>query len=274
MMSQPTQNLGFTFHRSFALMRSGIAQFLRECQDETGISAREVREKTTLGSIQVEAMPRYAERAGLVDSSRQLTTFGKTALQHDPQLSQNATLWMMHYFLAAPHRNSPSYWSFLCEVFADEGEISSERVFDKISEFAAEYSPKELKPRTLKDTVTAFLGTYTKTDALGALSILQAQGEGIYRVSDEFAPRSQGVVACALGDFWAARFGRSNKVNLSDVNGPSGLAGALLLSTGELNRALGQLQGAGLVRLERATPPHQIARAWEDEDALWEQLYG
>ncbi len=217
-------------------------------------------------------MPRYAERAGLVDSNRQLTPFGKAALEHDPQLSQSQTLWMMHYFLAAPHRNAPNYWSSLSDLFLT-GEISSESAHEKLSQFAVENSSRALKPRTLSDSVTAFLGTYSKPDALGALKILRSQGEGRYEVSDEFAPRSLGVVACALGDFWAARFGGAAKVNLSDVNGPNGLGRVLLLSTGELNRALSGLQSAGLVRLERATPPHQIARGWDSPGALWERLY-
>lgn len=272
MTSQPP-NLGFSFHRSFALMRSGISQFLRECQDESGPSEKEVREKTTLGSIQVKAVPLYAERAGLVQGKRQLTAFGVAALKHDPHLSRVETLWMMHYFLAAPHCNVPNYWSFLCEIFENEGEISRDEIFDKLSQFAALHAPRELKPRTLKDTVKAFVGTYTKPDALGALDILSAQEDGIYRVNEEFAPRGSGVVACALGDFWEAKFGATTKVNLSDVSGPQGLGRALLLSTGEVNRALSALQSEGLVRLERATPPHQIARAWDDSAVLWERLY-
>lgn len=275
MLSQVKPSPSFTFHRSFALMRPGIAQFLRECSaSETSLSTNDVRGKTTLGSSQAQAMPNYARRAGLVNDHRELTPFGRAVLKSDPQLSQNTTLWMMHYFLAAPHYDAPNYWSFLNELFSGgDSQISNDFALEKLSQFAVENSSRAMKTRTLSDSVTAFLGTYSKANALGALHILRSVGEGRYEMSEEFAPRPLGVVACALADFWAARFRNAPKVNLSDVTGPGGLGRILLLSTGELNRLLGHLQREGLVRIERATPPHQIARGWDDSSALWERLY-
>lgn len=274
-MQNEPHKLGTAFHESFRLTRPVLKEVLRVVA-ESGAKKPTFdvfREQTKLGTNHIKAMRRYAFGAGLFDSNEQLTPFGRTVFEHDPALSSVTTQWMIHYFLTASHSSGPLFWAKLVERFFEaEGEIASEDVRKELAEFS-QSSGANLAERTLKTTATIFLGSYFEADALGALNILRSLGEGRYEVSDEFAPRPLGVVACTLGDFWAARFGSVAKVNLSDVNGPSGLGRALLLSTGELLRLLSALQREGLVRLERATPPHQIARSWDEPGALWERLY-
>lgn len=75
-----------TFHRSFTLVRPAISQILQVVSETQPskptageltkcCSQAEFRKKTSLGSIYIEAMPRYARGAGLLTDGNCLSTF-------------------------------------------------------------------------------------------------------------------------------------------------------------------------------------------------------
>ena len=111
------ERLSLSFSRGFALYRNGVAVVLACARAGQEISKDELLENTTLGTVQAEAMPRYAERCGLLDENRKPTLFGELAAQHDENLALPATQWLMHYYLAAPHRFAPNYWHRLAARF-------------------------------------------------------------------------------------------------------------------------------------------------------------
>ena len=274
---EKSQSLSFTFHRGFPLMRNGVLQVLRQAEKGASLSKGALHKATTLGSSQAEAIPRYAQRAGLLNSDGTLTPFGQLTLKHDPAQSRSATQWLMHYFMAAPHRHAPNFWAYLTvKCLHDSGSTLDKKIITQhLFDFAIEHSARAVKADSVDQVWTALTGTYktSNSDSLGGLGILEESEKGRYLVREERAAVPLGAVACALGDFWAARFGEAKQVNLSDVTGPDGLAPLLLLSRGELNRLLGQLQARSLVTLQSVTPPYQIGREWADPALLWEHLH-
>lgn len=272
------QKRGTVFHESLRLVRPVLKEVLRIAMEsgDQRPNFDTFRDNSQVGTNYIKATRAYAFVTGLVDANEKPTAFGRHAYAHDTGFNRTETMWMLHYFLVAPHASAPQFWNDLAaKYFAVEAEFSRDAVRADIDRITRSLGV-ELADKSLNSTTNIFLSTYIEPDSLGGLGILKSVGppkEGPYAVGEEFAPRSPGVVACALGDFWAAHFGGSKKVNLHDVTGATGLGPLLGLSPGEMQRALGELQARGLVALERATRPFQIARAWQDPASLWEQLY-
>jgi len=276
-------NLSLSFHRTFSLSRNGVSSVISAIADGSSSSKNSIHANTSLGKIQVEAMPRYAERMGLLVSSKNqknLTLFGRLAFEHDLTLSDKATQWAMHYFIAAPHRQSPNFWyQLVSECLIPEQTITmtkdDERATDTItkllSAFALEVTGKLPAPKTLNGTVKAFLGTYSKEDALGNLSLLQATGSNTYQVLDPALP-APATFACLLADYWESVWPGRPDVLLSDLT--AGPLAKLLLAEGRLGPLLREVEKLGLVRVQRRVPPYQVFRLWDNPAAVWqEHLY-
>jgi hypothetical protein len=233
---------------------------------------KNIKEHTTFGTTQVESFPRYAKRAGLFDEDWQLTSFGEAAIESDLSLSQLSTQWVMHYSMSASHRNAPNFWHHLTlQCLVPDKFLDANEVRAVTADFASECGAKEPSFNTLDTVQTAFLGTYAKPECFGNLEILRSE-DNKYRVQRP-RPIAAGAFACVLADYWAARWGEKREALLSDLTGGE-LAALLLLSSGEVNALLGELQSRGLLHRQRRTPPFQVIRQWEDPAALWrEQLY-
>lgn len=264
--------LSLSFHRSFALSRSGVSAILKAAVAGEEMSWENVRQQTSLGTVQVEAMPRYAERCGLLDSSKKPTAFGEVVAEKDPTLSHLSTQWCMHYFISTPERFRPNFWSnVVTNLFFYNQSFQAEDVATNIRLFAVAQSQKEPSIRTANDSATALAGTYTKDDALGALGILENNG-GVYAVREP-KPVPVGAFACILAHYWASVWHERDDVLLRDVNDGE-LSSLLLLSSGEINDLLSALSERGLVTRHRRVPPFKVTRQWGDQDALWrEHLY-
>src|SRR5438874_1815524 len=99
--------LGLSFHRTFPLSRPAVSQVLRVSAGHRGptgaggtdLSFRSLRELTNLGTVYVEAMPRYARGAGLISEDGSPSQFGRLAFAGDPSLARVETQWLMHYHL-------------------------------------------------------------------------------------------------------------------------------------------------------------------------------
>lgn len=280
------QKLGISFHRSFPLSRPSLTQVMEAAEQVTRGGKAEfslggLREQTSLGTVYVEAMPRYARAVGLLDEDNRLTRFGRLAREHDPGLDKPETQWAMHYHLVAPHGCGPAFWHHLVTTCLRPGDtLDSKSLVNVLAAFLAERGEPALSPEgTLRPSATVFLGTYAKSDALGGLGILRAEaGEGFgastaYVVADAPTTPPVRVVAYALADYWRAVWDDDLGVRLSELSGPNSLAALLLLSGGEMNQILRELQSAGLVELQRKVPPFQVFRRWPDAATLLDGLY-
>ncbi len=276
-ISGNTYRLGVTFHRTFSLNRPSIAkivQLVKELGDKTPIGRKTIRQMTNLGSIYVEAMPRYAYGAGLLDRGNHLTKFGSFICDHDPLLENIVTQWLIHYHLSAPHGPGPSFWhDLVVHRFLPGDEFTHAQISAQIQQFVASVREKPPRKEDADSSATVFINSYTKSDGLRSIGILEEIKPKYYRVLDPDPP-SPWVVAYALLDFWKAHFPNRTTINLNDLYGENGLTSLFMISKGRLNAMLEEMQREGMLELYRIAPPYQVVLLAADEIPILEKLYG
>jgi hypothetical protein len=275
------QKLGTTFHRTFPLVRSAVAQVLALALDNDlasdeirRLDYKTIRQETQLGTRYVEAMPRYAMGCGLLDARKRLTTFGKAAAQGDAQLDHEDTSWLMHYHLSAPHGPGPEFWYNAVRLyFRSDYEFSRSNVVELIGTSYLEATGKPLAIDSANTTAGIFKGAYIKEEGLGKLGILEEVSLDQYRVLSPVPP-SPWVVGYALLDYWQAQFGDRLTVNLDALSGNGSLADLFLMGAERLDGMLRVLQTEGYVDVYRVAPPYQVVLLRQDPIPLLEKIYG
>lgn len=176
----------------------------------------------------------------------------------------------MHYHLSAPHGPGPRFWHELVLRLPELGDgFGRQEVAAQITA-STQAEGAELKERGVTSTATVFLGSYSKTDALGPLGILKETAEG-YSFDFPEAP-SAAVVGYALAHYWQGQMAVQQTCSLETLSEPGGFGSVMLLSSFDLNRALRQLAQRGVLELWMAAPPYQVTRPPKPEDLL-EDLY-
>lgn len=271
-----------TFHRSFTLVRPAIGQILglalsqQEHGDgDTGLTKKIIRENTSLGTIYVEAMPRYAWAAGLLSQDLKLTDLGLFAARYDPTLMNTGTQWLLHFNLSSPFGSGPTFWGeVVLTRFRTGNQFPKSEIDADILEHYTRDNPGSVSPDSAQQTGTAFLGTYTKADALGQLHILQKSNEtGVYRVLQPTVVPSW-AFAYALMCYWNTKYEGRLSVNLNELTQPDGLASMFLMDDNSLDNTLNELQRAGIVDVFRADKPHQLLLLSHDREMVLRKLYG
>jgi len=278
----PTNRLATSFHESFSLSRPAIQQVLRAISlgvddqnlKSQGIRHELLRSETLLGNNYVKSMPKYATGSGLLDFDYKITQFGKFAYQNDPLLIQIGTQWLMHYHLSAPHGPGPAFWHDLVSTrFRSGDEFSSDEIAQQIAGFYERSEGRPLVERTARSTATIFLETYTKSDGLANLGLLQECNNQRYRVLEPDTPPLW-VIALALQDLWQARYQGLVSISLNELYGERGVNNLFLIGRGRLNSLLETLQDEGIVELYRVAPPYQVLLLLRDDEPLLRRLYG
>ena len=272
------EKLGPSFHRSFALRRSGLSQLLALAGNEMSsgqattkksIDYTTIWENTSLGTVDAQATSRYAVGLGLL-SKDGLSAFGHTVIKKDPGISNRLTQWVFHYHMCAPHRNGPIFWGHLVTTLFDlNKDLTAEQVAQDIETLYLAQGNKSLKADTYRGAATAFLGTYSKWDGLGDLKILAEPVNGEYAVGDPISVPWR-VAAYALADYWESNWNDRTGVNLERLREVGAL---LLVGSGEMNGFLRTMQEHGLVDVQRRHPPFQVTRLFPDADSVLAHLY-
>lgn len=274
-----SQRLRTVFHESFALSRPAVSQVLAvagEIEQRSlpeSLAAR-LSTRTNLGTNYVKAMPKYAIAAGLLNPDYSPTAFGRAALRNDPSLEQLSTQWLMHYKLCAPDGSGPSFWNeFVRSRFAVGTEFSAEELAEQLSEHVVQTEGKGLAQRSLRSTVTVFLGTYTKMDALGSLCILKRDEGQTFQVQSVRAAPTW-VCAFALLEHWRGRFRERVSINEDALTERGGFCDLLMIGGGQLNAVLRGMEEVGYVERYRVSPPYQVVLLRQDPGPLLERMYG
>ena len=277
-----SERLGSTFHRTFALNMPALKQVMEIAADYEKSSDKTfdetLREKTSLGTIYTESMPRYGYGTGLLRKQSKLpTALGRVVYEHDPNLTLPATLWLMHYHLSAPTGPGPAFWHYLTSQKLIPGTRYEADVIPELIEdtrtFLLEREGTDLADRSARSLITIYKGTYLKADALGSLKILEPldDNDKSFQVCTPDTPPAA-AVGYALAHFWqnALPDPESKFVNLSDLEA---FARLLFLNSYKFNRILRTLQRWGLLEVHQVAPPHQVMRGWESADVFLERLY-
>lgn len=279
------KRLSTTFHRTFTLIRPAIAEVMRVVEEaqaeETDASLSDLlKERTTLGSIYIEAMPRYAYGSGLlagISSKRKsLTELGILVRSRDPYLNDLATQWSMHYHLSAPYGPGPTFWNHLVSNHLRIGnELRKGEVAEEIARYLAKAMGESQKSKSVQSSATAFLGSYAKQDGLGSCGLIEPTSDatdGTYKVKEPDLPPLW-VLAYALAEYWEDTWGGQKTVNLAELTESGGFARIFLIGSAQLEQMLGELRREGVLDLYRNVPPYQVARLWPDKRALLRRLY-
>lgn len=268
--------LGITFHRTFSLNRPAIGQILRIQNDRKatgGISRKELNEKSNLGSIYLESMPRWAWGSGLLNYDKSSSKFGSYSYQFDPLTEQLGTQWLMHYFLSAPQGPGPSFWhEAVIRLFFTGNIFTGEDLIEAIGNHIWQTENRILAKRGVQSTATVFLGTYLKPEGLNKIHILETTDSGRYRVCEP-APAPIWAIGCALVDYWLANYPDRLGISL-DTLADSSFLKIFLMGKSRLMEVLQAMQEAGYVEIHRTAPPYQIVLVRQDTEGLLKKLYG
>jgi hypothetical protein len=267
--------MGLTFHRTFSLNRPALKTLLQLALTHGGIelTRKIIREETNLGTIYIEAMPRYGYGAGLLDSKNRLTIFGKLACLYDPLLEQIGTQWLMHYYLSSHDGPGPDYWNNLVVTFFRSGdEFTQEEISTAIYNYISEMRGTNPRRKDADTTARIFIGSYIKADGFNNLGVINEISPRCYRVLEPEPPPTWSV-ACALLDLWQAQFSDQATINLNDLYGVNGLTSIFMIGKGHLNSILEEIQQEGVIELYRIAPPYQIVMLQPDMEKFLEKLY-
>lgn len=271
---QPT-----AFHETFSLNRPAVSGILALSVRKRGqVDFDTIRQETALGANYADAMPRYARAVGLLEHNTFVaTTFGTLVAQHDPHLDSPTTQWIMHYHLSAPHGPGPAFWHDLVVGCLRLGtEVTPVHLARRIALVHEQQTAKALAPRTARATASVFIGTYAKSDALGTLGIMKAEGTGNerkYRIVQPEGPPAW-ALAYALADYWSVKWEKSVTVALHQFLEPGGVPDLFWLGTSDFDARLAELQRMKVLDVYKVAPPFQVVRLWNTKDEILERAYG
>jgi hypothetical protein len=265
------KRLGPTFHRTFSLIRPGISHILRTAAENGNCTKDVLRTGSPLGTEQINAMLRYAYGTRLIDDGNRLTPLGSAITQHDPNLENQQTLWVLHYHLTCPETIAPAFWPHITTtLFRPESEVQNSTIRRAISDLYANDPEVKFNDRSASDCATALLGTYSDERSMGGLGILTQQVQSTYLVNEPPFPRPN-TFAYLLAAFWDTEFPNTVSTHLSAVT--DGLTPILLTGSAVIKEALGELQSLSLVRVQQRTFPYQVEKLWSSTEAVLQKVY-
>jgi hypothetical protein len=259
-------------------MRPAVADVLRlaveaEKNGKRRLEIAAIRQGSNLGSVQVEAMPRYARGTGLLNSDYLPTLFGRYVIGGDSLLEHTGTQWLMHYHLSAEHGFGPVFWhEIVVSCLLGGEELTRSSVANRISVVHERTDGEPINAASAGQVANTFLGTYSKQDGLGGLGILR-QRDDHYIVLDPDPPPVW-AVAYALLDFWEAQFGDQVSAGLNELYGEKGLTSLFMISRGRLNTMLEAMQAEGMLELHLIAAPYQVMLLRRDREWVLGKLYG
>jgi hypothetical protein len=264
------ERVGTAFHESFSLSRPSIAVILELGSQIPHVTKELLKEQSTLGNNYIKAMPTYARGCGFLDDTRALTPLGSAVFDNDPNLIHPATLWLMHYHLAAPDGPGSLFWHYgVTEHLRPGAALETGKLGANIAAFLETQGEKALQEKTAKQAAGIFLGSYGKEDALGRLGLLDDNNH----VLEPLEPPPVFAIGYALAHYWESVHGDAGTINMSSLSEPRGFADLLYLSEYQLKDALRTLQREGLLELWRQAPPFQVVKLWQSKSDFLERLY-
>jgi hypothetical protein len=149
--------------------------------------------------------------------------------------------------------------------------FTSSDLINDLSEFLRREAGKEPAPRSVRSTVTVFIGTYLKSDGLKRLGLLEETQQETYRVPAAPLPPLW-ALGYALAEYWQAHYGERLTVNLDDLSGEN-FAGVFLLGERGFTELLVQLKQEGMIDLHRTAHPYQVVLLQPSSEFALERLY-
>jgi hypothetical protein len=190
-----------------------------------------------VGKNMVSSIRHWAKVTGIIDEPQGTmmprpaeigrTLFGENGL--DPYMEHPATLWLIHWQLAALPTKTTWFWAF---NHYQAVTFERENLVNALSRLAKDRSWSRVATATLKNDVACFIRTYVappssarsgKDDALESplteLGLIKATGkrDGFRFVRGEKSSLGDGVFAYALMRFWASYAERASTLSFEAI---------------------------------------------------------
>ena len=280
----PMSKLELAFHGTFILKKDEIKAILFAATQDKGldVSLQELMSRTGLGNQKVKRIRSWAIRCGLI-SNNQLTPEGSLVIQKDPHLASDVTDWIMHFHLCFGNKglqqkpkNSSDWggWTyFVFDYLPRNSHFSEDELVRHLETIFTEDTKKSITTN-IKKVLTA----YTDVSALAGIQFLEKTGKEHYRAGLVKPPNLE-TQAYMLAKLWQRDYGDQTTVITHDlISDPMGLPGILGLSEGETKQEvqgiLDKLEVQGILEQNRAVPPAQVVRRWQDPLEWLEKAYG
>lgn len=261
----------------------GVADNRAACWDDDAIA------RFGVGKNMVGSMRHWAKAAGLIEepaANAVRTTrlgrmlFGPDGL--DPYMEHPATLWLIHWQLAARPEKTTWFW-----VFSHYPAITFERdgLVNRLERLAKERAWSRVASATVKNDVACFIRTYVARrpsgklghdDALESplteLGLIRAIGkkDGFRIVRGPKSTLGNGVFIYALLDFWT-RYSTTSTLSFEAIAHAPGSPGRVFtLDENDVAARLAQLDDTtgGSIRWSEAAGLKQVVRNIELDDAV------
>lgn len=269
------RRISLAFHEGLSFVRSSIADVLSvaaQRNPDKKLNSEMLRQKTPLGQNYAKAMPRYCQGAGLLDQKNELTAFGRHVYKHDPHLELAATLWLCHYNLAAAEGPGPEFWHLLTAKHLIVGDELRTAHLGNFLMQVYEQSGYSIAGRTSSTAASVFLTTYSRSDCLGGLGVLEAKEPGRYVVKDVESPPPL-VFAYVIAEYWQRNLPNQTSVWIDEFNKSGGPSQVLLMGRGQVNQAMRELSRMGIATVQLTQPPYQFSPLWKSQDELLDRIY-
>ena len=269
------RRLGLAFHEGFSFVRSAVSQVLtvagRKASD-CKLNFSLLLQETSLGRNYAKAMPRYCQGAGLLDHQNELTALGRRVYECDPHLERIETLWLCHYHLAAPDGPGPEFWQLLVGKHLNPGDELKKSALGELLMKVSENGGNSIAARTASTAASIFLGTYSRTECLGRLGILESQDAGTFLVKEAESPPPL-VFAFAIGDYWRRYLPNQTSVYIDEFNNVGGPAQLLLMGGGQVTHAMRELSQMHIATAQLTQPPYQFSPLWKNQADILTRIY-
>lgn len=270
MANKKDKRLKTSFHRTFPLQRAPLAEYVRAVLEAgRALSFEEVRKSTSLGTVKVDAMKRYARATGLADERDNLTSLGMAVLRNDPYLEKSTSIWLLHLGTLIDRSVAPAFWG-KCWDSSLLGEILDRSIVSKWVEQCDQSA--EIGAKTAEEAATVFLTTYSKVECLGELGVLTKDASG-YHVSHLEGMPPLGAIAWFISQQWEAQFKGQASVDFELFKRKSRVSAAFKMSPARVDEAFRGLADEGYCELFLAAPPFQILHSWGSTDEVLERIY-
>lgn len=266
----------FAFFQGFTLRRDRLAAILRSVAVNPVAPDIEIATEMGVNPYMVEGFQGWLYKTGLATKSGKdylLLPFGALIVQHDPDLADPGTLWLLHFHLTTQHVERAEVWyRFFNEFATPHQTFTRDEWYSAIARLITDVPTN--KAGLSKDP-GEMLNTYTRSQALGNLGLLEATDKKntTFRVSGATPPPL--IAAWMLLDTWERRFAHTDTVRLSQIcQEPEFLGKLCLLDRERVHSLLNQIQSMGLIALADTQHEPVTRRFRESPLSLLEQYYG
>ncbi|NCC32355.1 MAG: DUF4007 family protein [Chloroflexia bacterium] len=253
------------FHQRFKPDRARLAAVMRCMAEHQVVSKKMVATYIGAGEPAAEGSIGWLFKTGLGETKQKgygLTQLGALIAAHDPELAQQGTLWLMHYYLVTDQNERAEVWYRAFNEFLSPGMRFLRASLQTYVERSLESSPTNKSG--VDDDCQQFVKGYVDPAALGKLDLIREVEPQTYEVSLNRLPECH-IFAFALFNAWERRFPHTDTLRISQICEEAELPGRVFAAQRDQIVALLQmLQSLGLVTI--IDSQHEpVTRRYRDE---------